>query len=291
MSSQPQASPPRNEQRRARVQAMSLTAWDLARNQFHEHADPRARIMTLRTHERLRTLAEAELGVAKHKRTFLKVGQEGQPGVLLVHGTDQTPAHMVPLARVMHEAGLTVHGLLLADYGHGVTGGPEARWRATLQQVRHGHRLLADSCRDVYVLGSGFGAALALHLASRERVAGLVLIAPAIVPRVDLKIRLLRSLGLLRVPQVRRRMGLRVDVLEGMQAAQDLIPRVDVPMFGVMCDDDDRVSPEALRILQKRARHPRCRFQIFPEGGHDVLAAHGSASLDQDIIDFIRARD
>lgn len=288
MSSDPQPSPPRNDQRRARVQAMSLTAWDLSRNQVHEHADPRARIMTLRTHERLRMLAEAELGVAKHNRTFLKVGQDGQPGVLLIHGTDQTPAHLVPLARVLHEAGLTVHGLLLADYGHGVTSRPEARWRATLQQVRHGHRLLCESCGEVHVVGVGFGAALALHLASREKVASMVLLAPAIVPRIDLRVRLLRTLGLLKLPLVRRQMGMKVDVLEGMQAAQDLVPRIDVPMFGAMCDDDDEVSPEALRVLQKRARHAGCRFRAFPTGGHDVLAAHGTASLDREIIEFIQ---
>jgi esterase/lipase len=289
MSSNPQETSPRNEQRRARVQAMSLTAWDLARNQVHGHSDARARIMTLRTHERLRSLAEAELGVPKHKRSFLKVGQEGQPGALLIHGTDQTPAHLVPLARALHDAGLTVHGLLLADYGHGVTGRPEARWRATLQQVRHGRQLLAETCREVYVVGLGFGAALALHLANREPVAGLVLLAPAIIPRTDLSLRLLRSLGLLKLPAVRRRMGLKVDVLEGMQAAQDLVGKLDVPMFGAMCDDDEEVSPDALRLLQRKAKHPRCRFQSFPSGGHDVLAAHGTASLDRDIIDFVKA--
>lgn len=267
---------------------MSLTAWDLARNRDVRRGDPRERVMTLRTHERMRALAEAELGVPKHKRSFLKIGDAGQPAVLLIHDTDHSPAHLVPVARALHGAGLTVHGLLLGDDGHGVTSRPEARWRATLQQVRHGYQLLAGTGSPVHVLGVGFGAALAVHLASREKVAGLILIAPALAPRMDLTLKILQFLGLLRQSLVRRRLGLRVDVLEGMQEARNLVSRLDVPIFGAMSDDDEEVSPEALRFLQRRSRHARSRFRAYPDGGHDVLDAHGASSLDADIISFVK---
>lgn len=288
MSSNAPADHQRNEQRREHLQVMSLTAWDLARAEGGKRRDPRARVMTLRTHERLRSLAEAELGVDKHQRSFLKVGRDDQPGVLLIHDSDHTPAHLVPVARALHDAGLTVHGQLLADAGHGVTGRPEARWRATLQQVRHGYRLLSGSCPEVYVLGMGFGAALAVHLAHREKVAGLVLLAPALSPRLDLTLRILNAFGLLKLPSVRRRLGARVDVLEGQREARELVGRIDVPIFGAMCDDDDVTSPEALRLLQRKSHHRRSRFVAFPAGGHDVLDAHGTASLDADIIAFIK---
>jgi len=278
----------RNEQRRERMVNLSLTAWDLQRTRRGRSQDERTRLMVLKTHERLRQLAETELGVPKHQRSFLKVGADRAPGVLLVHGADQGPANLVPLARTLHEAGLTVHGLLLADYGHGVTDRPEARWRASLQQVRLGYRLLADTCRRVFVVGVGFGATLSLHLAAREPVAGLVLVAPALVPRVGPGVRILRALRLLRLSPVRRRLGMLVDASEGMLYAQDLAAKVKVPIFGVQCDDDDQVSPQSLRLLQKRAHHSQSRFQAFPTGGHDVLAAHGSAGLERDILAFIR---
>lgn len=288
MNAPTQADDHRNEQRRARLQAMSLTAWDLRRSRSLEGHGPRARVMTLRTDEKLRFLSEAELGVPKYKRSFLKVGDEGAPGVLLIHDTDQTPANLVPLARSLHGAGLTVHGLLLADDGHGATSRPEARWRATLQHVHQGLQLLTDCCSEVCVVGVGFGAALAIHVASRSSVAGLVLLAPALVPRVGLGIRLLQGLRLLKLPPVRRRLGLAVDVIEGQQSAGDLVGKIDVPIFGAMCDDDTVASPDALRLLQKRAHHRRCRFLAFPKGGHDVLAAHGTSELDRDIIEFVR---
>lgn len=291
MNDNAQADSPRNDQRRARMQAIALTAWDLARSGDARTRDPRARVMSLRTRERLRLLAEAELGVPKHKRTFLKVGEENQPGVLLIHDHDQTPAHLVPLARALHAAGLTVHSQLLAEEGHDVGSRPDARWRATLQQLRHGYQLLSMACNEIYVLGSGFGGALGLLLAEREEVAGLVLLAPSVTPRSSFRLKLLRALGLLKLPAVRRRMGQREDMLEGMQQARDLVGKLKSPVFAAMCDDDTEVSPEALRYLQRKTSHPRSRFRAFEVGGHDVLAAHGSATLDQEIIAFIRDRD
>ena len=280
----------RNEQRRRRLHAATLTAWDLNRTRRGNARDGRSRLMVMKSRERLRALAEAELGVPKHQRSFLKQGREGMPGVLLVHGAKQSPAEFVPLARTLHEAGLTVYGLLLADYGHGITDRPEARWRATLQQVRLGYQLLAETCGKIYVVGTGFGGALALHLAEREKVAGLVLLAPALVSRVSFRVRVLRAFKLLHLPLVRRRLGLKVDVMDGMQEAQNLAGKIDVPMFGAHCDDDTTVSPQSLRLLQKRARHRDSRFRVFATGGHDLLAAHGSAGLEDDILAFVRDR-
>ncbi len=279
---------PSNPQRRERLEANTLTAWDLQRTREGRSREPRVRQMVFKTHERLRSLAEAELGVPRHQRSFLRAGEPGAPGVLLVHGPEQSPAEVVPLARTLHDGGCTVHGLLLADYGHGMTDRPEARWRASLQQVRLGYRLLAETCAHVHVVGLGFGATLALHLAGREPVASLVLLAPALVPRVGLGVRVLQSLNLLRLPPVRRRLGLQVDAIEGMRAAQDLVGRLDVPILGAQCDDDPRVSPHSLRLLQKRSHHGQSRFQAFPAGGHDVLAAHGAEGLEADILAFVR---
>jgi esterase/lipase len=279
---------PRNEQRRQRLRGTALTAWDMLRTREGKAQDGRTRLMMMKSWERLRALEEAELGVPKHQRSFIRQGREGEPGVLLIHGPDQSPADFVPLGRTLHEAGLTVYGRLLADYGHGITDRPEARWRASLQQVRVGYRLLADTCGKVYVVGIGFGATLALHLAERERVSGLVLLAPALVPRVGLGVRLLRSLRLMHLPVVRRRLGLLVDAIDGMQQAQDLAGLLDVPMYGAQSDDDPVVSPESLRLLQKKARHGASRFRVFSGGGHDLLAHHGAAGLEDDIVAFVK---
>jgi esterase/lipase len=281
------AEPQRNDQRREQLTTTALTAWDLQRSRQGRAADARTRLMLLRTHERLRLLEEAELGVPKHQRSFLKAGDTGRPAVLLIHDAHQGPAQLVPLAQTLNRAGLTVYGLLLSDYGHGQEERPQARWRAALQQLRRGHGLLADTCGQVHVVGVGFGAALALHLAERERVAGLVLIAPDLMPRVSVWVRLLWSLRLLRVGAVRRRLGRLVDATEAMRQAQELAGKLKLPIFGVQSDDDDHASPQSLRLLQKRARHANSRFQALHGGGHELLQSPSAAPLEQDILRFI----
>lgn len=281
--------PRRNEQRRNQLLTTALSAWDLNRSMKGRFRDARVRHMVLKTHERLRLLEEAELGVPRHQRSFFNLGAPDEPGVLLIHDVQSSPADLQFLGQELGRAGLTVHAMLLAGYGHGLTARPEARWRATLQQVRLGHRLLADTCREVHVVGVGFGAALAVHLAARQKVAGLVLLAPALIPRVGLGMRLLWKTRLLRWKLVRRRLGLHVDVAEGMQMAQDLLGKLPMPIYGAHCDDDDQASPQSLRLLQKRARHPQCRFQAYAEGGHDILAAHGREGLVGEVLRFIRS--
>ena len=43
--------------------------------------------------------------------------EAGEPAALLVHGFPGTPAEMRPLGEVLHEAGWTVHGVLLPGFG------------------------------------------------------------------------------------------------------------------------------------------------------------------------------
>jgi pimeloyl-ACP methyl ester carboxylesterase len=98
---------------------------------------------------------------------------------------------------------------------------------------------------------------------------------------------MVQRLKLLRVPFVRRRLVHVVDALECTSQAEDLVGQLDVPIFGVHCDDDPLVPPASLRLLHKKARNRKSRFQAFPEGGHDVLAAHGGQGLERDIARFI----
>jgi carboxylesterase len=278
----------RNDQRRAHLLTTALSAWDLQRSASGRFRDPRARQMVLKTHERVRWLEEAELGVPRHQGSFFLIGPETAAGVLLIHDTHQSPADLRALGHALGQEGMTVHAVLLAGHGLGLADRVGVRWRSSSQQIRLAHRLLSDTCSAVHVVGVGFGAVLALHLASRERVAGLVLIAPALIPQIGVWQRLLWRLRIMRLGPIRKRMGQHMDAVEGMQLAQNLVGKLRLPIYGVQCDDDQEASPLSLRFLQKRARHPRCRFQAFPSGGHDVLTAHRKSGLDREIIRFIK---
>jgi pimeloyl-ACP methyl ester carboxylesterase len=139
-------------------------------------------------------------------------------------------------------------------------------------------------------VGHGFGASLAIHLARREPTARLALLAPALVPRVTIFERLFLRMKLHRLRWLRPRLGWSPEILEAMETARQQVPRLRAPVYAAQCEDDERISPISLRVLQKRVRHRASRFRIFPSGGHQVLAAHGESSLHAEILEFFRAK-
>ena len=132
----------------------------------------------------------------------------------------------------------------------------------------------------------GFGATLALLLALQESVSSLVLLSPAIMPRESFFQRLLVRLKLHRMRWVHRWVGWNADLMEGMDRARGKIGKIKVPIYAAQCEDDDRASPNSLRILQNKARNKSSRFQVFAEGGHSILAVHGKDVLFDQILEF-----
>ena len=85
-------------------------------------------------------------------------------------------------------------------------------------------------------------------------------------------------------------LGWNADLMEGMDRARGRIGNLKVPIYAAQCDDDDRASPDSLRFLQRKAHHDGSLFRSFPEGGHAILANHGSGTLFDDIVNFCDGR-
>ncbi len=274
---------------REQTLAMALSAWDMDRTRRERTDSPRARVITLRTHGRLIAALEARQQVPLPDRSYLLIQDEARNACLLIHGTQSTPAIMRPLADHLHSSGLTVYAPRLPS--HSIEERSRMVWRAWSADVRLRFRLLRQIYRRVHVVGHGFGATLAIHLASKEQIAGLALLAPAIIPRVTFFERILFLLGIHRLAWLRPRMGWHEEVLTGMKKARAQIPRLRTPIYAAQCEDDERISSLSLRFLQKHARHKASRFQVFPSGGHDIIATHGSEVLYGEIQKFFRGRD
>lgn len=278
----------RDPARRERLGRLALSVWDLRRQEGARGQSPRGRLIVLRAHARLLHATEAEQEIAPARRSFLKIVNDGQDAVLLIHGMTGCPADLLPLGDVLYEGGMTVHAPLLTGAGDGGLGGIDGRWRASLQQARHSFRMLQQSCRRVHVAATSFGAALALHLAAREPVTSLALVAPALLPRASFGVRVVLALNLHRLPMFSHRVPFTADTLEGMRWARERVNQIQAPIFAVQSEDDHLLSPASVRFLQKRAHHPDSRFKVFPTGGHALLASEGPQGLHREILEFFR---
>ena len=246
---------------------LALAAWDLARTREQLPDTPRGLVMTLRTHKRLIEAFEGEREIPEADRSYLRVREDAIGSVLLVHGVSTRPGDLHMLAGRLYDANFNVYVMRLPDYGRPHHTISEVSWEAALEQVRQRFRLLARSGGKVHVVGLGFGSTLAIHLAALEKVSSLVLLSPAIMPRESLFQRLVVRLKLHRLGVLNRWIGWNADVMEGMDAARGHVPNLKVPIYGAQCEDDDRASPESVRILQRKTRHDDSLFRVFPTGG------------------------
>jgi carboxylesterase len=272
------------------AQALALTAWDMARTRRDKEDTPRGKLMTLRTHQKL--IAAIELGrhIPEEDRTFLRVRENARGSFLLIHGMSTGPADLRGLAKHLGDNECNVWVMRLPELGATPGQISHASWESSLLQARQRCQMLSRGGGDLHVVGLGYGAALALHLASEEPVSSVVLLAPALMPRVSLLQRQIVRLRLHRLGFFRKLLGLNADLLEGMDVARSRVGRVKVPMYAAQCDDDDRASPASLRFLQRKAHNNESRFKVFPTGGHAILAAHGERVLFGEILKFCGIR-
>jgi esterase/lipase len=272
------------------ISALTLSAWDLARTRKQQPDTSRGQIMTLRTHQKLLAGFEDERGIAENDRSYLRVNDGSTGSCLFIHGVSTSPGDLKELADEFYQAGFNIYVLRLPDYGTPENTLSEITWESALNQAQQCFQLLARGGGKVHVVGLGFGATLALHVALRENVTSLVLLAPAIMPRESFLQRLVVRLKLHHLKFVHRWLGWNADLMEGMDLARGKMGKIKVPIYAAQCEDDDRASPDSLRFLQRKARNRSSRFQIFPEGGHDVLQAHGKEVLNKEVLRFCGAR-
>jgi esterase/lipase len=268
------------------TQNLTLTAWDLARTRKGPPDTARGQVMTLRAHQRLVASFEKERAIPDPDRSFLRVREDARGSVLLIHGVSTGPGDLRVLANELFENDYNVYVLRLPDYGtpgHTIS---EVSWESSLYQARQCFQLLGRGGGKVHVVGLGFGATLALHVARKESVASLVLLSPAIMAKASLIQKLLVRFKLHHLKVVHRLVGWNADLMEGMDKARGHVGKLRVPVYAAQCEDDDRASPLSLRFLQRKANHKASRFQIFPNGGHAILAEHGERVLFREIVKF-----
>lgn len=97
---------------------------------------------------------------------------------LLVHGFPGTPAEMRPLARVLHERGWSVHGILLPGFGPEITGLGSCRYQDWIAAITQELAEIRRVGRPMLLIGYSLGAALSVHAAAQQSVDGLILLAP-----------------------------------------------------------------------------------------------------------------
>jgi len=206
-------------------------------------------------------------------RPFLFSG--GPVGCLLVHGFTGTPNEMRGLGRHLADEGHTVLGVRLFAHSIEPRDMMRAAWHDWAASVEDGYWMLREAGREVVVLGLSMGGVLALELASRLPLAGVVAMsAPAALPK-DWRINFTRPLSLV-IPYVGKGPS---DWVDSSVAAQ----HAEYPLYPVRAVSELRqlVAHMYAALPQVTAPtlviHSRTDGGVAPENAEAVFAALGTA--------------
>lgn len=98
----------------------------------------------------------------------------GSVGCLLVHGFTGTPKEMRWMGEYLSQRGIAALGVRLAGHATQPEDLAHVRWQDWLASVEDGWHLLRGACERVFIAGLSMGGVLALLLAARTPVSGVI---------------------------------------------------------------------------------------------------------------------
>jgi esterase/lipase len=270
------------------ARTLSSSIWELQQIIAKGGATARTRQMLLRAYAEQIAHSEDGLGIEPADRAFLLVSEESRDGVLVVHDADGTPADVRDISEAIHGAGYSVHCLRLPGVSLPHSTSQAGFAESAAWELEQRYQQLSDCCKNVSIVGHGFGATLAMQVQTKVRPAGLALLAPALYARLGFWNRILTALGLDRFEWFRSRMNWPSDMIEAMSKARKRKWWYGVPVYLAMARDDMLVDPRGLGFVRSRLTHHRSVIKSLESGGHEITTGAVSDEIRGDLVEFFR---
>lgn len=236
----------------------------------------------------------------------------GHRAILLLHGYNDSPQSMMPLAQALHAAGWTVRVPLLPGHGRSLKAFDDWTAEQLLTQARAEYAALRETHSTVVVGGLSMGGAVACWIAAESDAAGVLLYAPMLfVPaQMQVAVSTARLWGLvskylsgggrrsIRDPDAQRRMiAYGCSTRRSLEAlefvAKGVVVRlgfVHAPTLVIQSEEDNRLPREQSTHAFARLGS-KDRTIVWTRGaGHVLTVDHGWESLAATTVDWLTAR-
>jgi carboxylesterase len=244
---------------------------------------------------------------------FLLRGAPGRPGVLLIHGFTGTPKEMRWMGEhLQREHGFTCLGIRLSGHATQPKDMMRSRYTDWLASAEDGLDLLSGLAGDIFVAGLSMGGAIALTLAARVPVRGVVAMStPFQLPR-DWRLGTIRLIAAVRAELVKgtgvpgdgwfdleawrqhvsyprnptRAIGELHQLLAEMRAG---LSQVRVPVLLMHSRDDRYVPPASMPSIHERLGSPGKRMLWIEGSGHVITEDAQRETVFRAAADFLMA--
>lgn len=231
---------------------------------------------------------------------------DARTAALLCHGFTGSPASLRPVGHALGAAGVAVDLPRLPGHGTSLSEMSPTRWPDWFAVVERALLRLAQRYSTIVVVGLSMGGALALRLAERHgpRVAGLVLINPAVASS-DRRLWFLPLLRYL-VPSLP---GLANDIarsgqdeigydrtplhplhsqVQAWRRIRDQLAMVTQPMLLAHSPDDRIVDPSSSQIIQRGVSSQQVTTLSLERSRHVATLDHDAPMLIERTVRFVQ---
>ncbi len=253
-------------------------------------------------------------GVIRGAEPFVFDGGKGnRDAILFLHGWTSTPRELRFLAERAAQAGFRCEGLLLPGHGTRVEDLIPTRFPDYLAASQSAFAALQARHERVFICGLSMGGLLGLHLALTGKVAGLVLIAPFLVPsgstfgipnrwligRVPLPAMLGKSAGgPIEDPQGKvghiayssMPSASMVSVVEAARRLKPSLATIQSPTLIFHSHHDHTSDVRASRILMQRLASEDKRLILYERGNHVITLDYPRPQLEADALAWLEQR-
>jgi carboxylesterase len=222
--------------------------------------------------------------VPRDDRTFLFLHEGDGPVVLLLHGASGTPAELRELGNHLYARGISVYCPRLTRQ----TGRDrEALWESWVTQAQIALEAVTTCTQLGYVCGLSLGATVSLILHDRAPVKGMILLAPALFPRLSLKARLLQMARVVTPTVFYHFAGWNGEVLKSMEYARKNTREIQVPVLALQAADDNRLSARGLKLVRRFAKDADTDIRLLPNGSHVLTRGAAKAEVFDAVTAFV----
>jgi len=222
--------------------------------------------------------------VPRDDRTFLFLHDDDGPVVLLLHGSSGTPAEFRELGNHLYASGVSVYCPRLTRQ----TGRDrEALWESWVTQAQIALEAVSTCSGLAYVCGLSLGGTVSMILQDRAPLKGVILLAPALYPRLSVKARFLQIARAVTPTVFYHFAGWNGEVLKAMEYARKNTHDIETPVLALQAADDNRLSPRGLKLVRRFAKNSETDVRLLPAGSHVLTRGASKAEVFQAVTAFV----
>lgn len=222
--------------------------------------------------------------VPRDDRTFLFLHEEVGPVVLLLHGATGSPAEFRELGNHLYQRGISSYCPRLS---RATRRDREASWESWVTQAQIAMEAVATCSPLAFVCGLSLGGAISMLLSKHAPLRGVILLAPAVFPRLGMKARFLQLTRIITPTVFYHFAGWNGEVLKAMDYTRKTAPQIELPLLALQAEDDNRLSPRGLRFVRRHAANTDSEIKLLPEGTHVLTRGPAKNEVFQLVTAFV----